>query len=435
MLLQIQWRWLFRGLRSRFNVESTTLCQSRFNDFAMIDLAITTAMYEDTIVNAVVIANPTSNQLVVARSCDQVVSQNNTSSLQQGAFKNHDRYRGRFSLRFDDEQCKEYLLQQQQLPIPKDIKRPVYKKIQGTSRGLICFSIKTYEKPLVYQLYLWNPVIGISKTLPNTLIPYGDPIFRPRVVGIAFGYFLNANDYKVVKIEKLFAAREEAPTTFVYVYIYSLSSNSWKTIRKPEFSQCSGYELYNSIVVNGVPYWVWNKNPRHLIVCFDMENESFREIVLPGQYSTDQIISINLVQQFGKLAVFLFYYKDTFILDIFVLEKGVEMNKVWTKKVTLDLDKIGESWWPIGFKNNGEIVLINYKFGEGGFLSYDHEKEEETEMVDNSGDLWSYADFEDPCNPFREYGYSGPFEYSTDVIQPMYVDYFEEKLVLLGHIE
>lgn len=81
------------------------------------------------------------------------------------------------------------------------------------------------------------------------------------------------------------------------------------------------------------------------------------------------------------------------------------MNNVWTKKVTLDLDKIGGSWWSIGFKNDGGIVLISYDFEQRGFLSYDHDKE------DDSSDLWSFGDFEDPEKPFLDYGYEGPFAY------------------------
>lgn len=350
------------------------------------------------------------------------------------------RYRSWFSLRFDDKQCKAYptLLS---LPIPKNIKQgtSISLSIHGTNRGLICFSLSTYW-PYMQQTYLWNPIIRIAKPLPDSAVPFNGS--SPFLFGLAFGYFPDINDYKVIKIESIIVERSR----FYTVYVYSLSTHSWTTVPVNNVAQFYSYDqLYNSVVVNGAAYWIGIKKPvfMQVVVCFDMDNETVREILIPPQYAFDSsqshISSFNLVQHFGEVQLSVVYLDtntDTFIHDILVLEKDGEMNEVWTKKVTIDLNKVGQNWWPVGFRNNGEIVLINYEYDdERGFLSYDHEKEEATEMVDepdNPRHIWYYADFEDPDNPRYDYGYCGPFAYHASDMQPMFVDSFEANLVLLG---
>ncbi|KAK1376861.1 hypothetical protein POM88_033054 [Heracleum sosnowskyi] len=350
------------------------------------------------------------------------------------------RYRSCFSLRFDDKQCNAYptLLS---LPIPKNVEKgsSISVNIHGTTRGLICFSLSAFS-PCVQQTYLWNPIVRIAKPLPDSPVP--SHATSSMLFGLAFGYFPDINDYKVIKIEGIFVERSR----FYTVYIYSLSTDFWITVPVNNDIQFHSYDqLYNSISVNGAAYWIGIKKPvfMQVVVRFDMENETVGEIKIPPQYAFDSsqrhISSFNLVQHFGEVVLSVVYIDrstDTFIHDILVLEKDAEMNEVWMKKVTIDLNKVGQNWWPVGFRNNGEIVLINYDYDdERGFLSYNHEKEEATEIVDepdNPGHVWYYADFEDPDNPRYDYGYCGPFAYHASDMQPMFVDSFEENLVLLG---
>lgn len=58
-------------------------------------------------------------------------------------------------------------------------------------------------------------------------------------------------------------------------------------------------------------------------------------------------------------------------------------------------------------------------------------------MVDDSADFhfWSLQTLKGLNYPGYDYGFRGPFDYSSKDSQPKYVDSFEENLVLLGDIE
>ncbi|KAK1353003.1 hypothetical protein POM88_052841 [Heracleum sosnowskyi] len=304
-----------------------------------------------------------------------------------------------------------------------------YQKIYGTSRGLICFSSSQEE-----QIYVWNPVINKYRSLPDAPVPSKDPPWSCKRTGLAFGYIGQIDDYKVIKLDINYRIQsEELQSDYANVYIYSLSTNSWKTLRRYDFARFRSYSsLYNSVVINGVAYWVlnhWNlqydKDGFEVILCFDTVKETIREMMLPpvcSEHNRNSTYYVNLVGEFDEVSL-LCVDIDENIGQLWMLEKEGETNNDWTKMITLNLKDVGEDWCPIGFNNNLEFVLINYDFDKPGLCTYDHKLEEVTEMVDDSSDLWSYADFEDPYNPFF---------YSQEEMQPMYVNIFEESLVLLG---
>lgn len=345
------------------------------------------------------------------------------------------RYHSDFFFRVDDEQCNEYC-PGLRFPIPRDMQRGVKNKIHGSCRGLICFSVQKRTSSRLHQIYLWNPAIRKFKILPNSpdstcLDQYSH--------SLALGYFSKISDYKVINFQSYFfvGVVRRVPT----VHIYSLSTNSWKTVGNT--AQFSNYgELYNSVIVNGVVYWIGIRHSfMQVIVCFDIENEKIREIMLPPKYALDRtkgrISSLNLVQHSDEVllsAVCFDSANTSCILDIFAVEND-GVNVVGTKKVTIDLNEVGRNLWPLGFRHNGEIVLFNYHHNERGFLSYDHEKDVATEILDDSWDLWSYADIRVPDN--RRYHYNterfNPFDAGEEqYMQFMYVSSFEESLVFFG---
>ncbi|KAL1830309.1 hypothetical protein ACET3Z_008721 [Daucus carota] len=262
----------------------------------------------------------------------------------------------------------------------------------GTSNGLIClFSFK------VHKIYLWNPVIGKYKILPVSPIPYEDPS-RVFDVGLAFGYLDKINDYKVVKIVNYLPRREESQDGLACVaYVYSLSTNIWKPLSKDKFAGLSFINLSDSVVLNGFAYWVVTRGLyMNFILCFDMENEIFREIMMPQDSTNTTDDTVTLVQECGELISLFYFNQSTYILDIWLLRKDGDINHVWTKKITLNLgeivgrrwpDKFDGRWWPIGFRGRDEMVLVNIE--ECAFLSYDLEKDEATDMVEDSSDLGS----------------------------------------------
>lgn len=116
-------------------------------------------------------------------------------------------------------------------------------------------------------VYLWNPFISKFKALP----PY-----CPNNVGLSFGYLAKIDDYKVIVF--VYDHRRKPLPCFIRVHVYSLSTNSWKTIRNDNFSTFSFLFLPYSIVVNGAPYWLFTKDKYSMkgMLCFDIKENCKR---------------------------------------------------------------------------------------------------------------------------------------------------------------
>ncbi|KAK1376823.1 hypothetical protein POM88_033016 [Heracleum sosnowskyi] len=340
------------------------------------------------------------------------------------------RFHGDFFFHVDDKQCNEYN-PGLRFPIPKFLETGFVFKIHGTCRGLICFSAENRINSGLNIVYLWNPATRMYRSLPCSPGTFSDDQYHR---SFTLGYFPKITDYKVIKFQSYdYTVGEDfrAPS----VCIYSLSTDSWKTVGEDIIGQLSSYrKLYNSVIVNGVAYWVGIREPLlQVIVCFDTETEKIREIILPPQYGLDlsmgQISSFNLVQHFDEVllsVVNMNTFARSLILDIFSLGKGDGEDVVYTQKVSIDLAKV--SLWPIGFRYSGEIVLFDYDNTRGGFLSYDPEKKIATKILDDSWELWSYAHLRVPEEDDEFVVFEGEEEY----IQLMYVNSFAENLVSLG---
>lgn len=130
---------------------------------------------------------------------------------------------------------------------------------------------------------------------------------------------------------------------------------------------------------------------------------------------------ICFLQNFDELLSLFDCIMQSGINYIWVLDKEGEVTEAWTKMVTLYTDEFVERCCPVGFRNNGHIVLT--RTFSCGYMSYDLDLEEATEFVEDSEYIWYFE------NSFEfiylhEDGMLEPFD-------PMYVCPFEENLVLL----
>ncbi|KAK1377154.1 hypothetical protein POM88_033347 [Heracleum sosnowskyi] len=257
----------------------------------------------------------------------------------------------RISLRVNDKQCNQY----SSVLSPEGIEWDGF-GFYGISNGLICLSTGSTLK----QVYFWNPVIRKYKTLRDSPI-LDDPAFGFVVASLAFGYLPKIDDYKVIKIER-YHDKEGKPQSFVYVHVYSLSTNSWKTVKKNNFMGFENPEM-DSVFVNGAAYWIG---------------------------TADQL------WKSSNLCLFCIEFSNGRNLGIWILENEAEIKDVWTKKFTLALDKFGETprWWPENFRNNDEIILMKDHGFECGFMSYDIKKDEPTEVIDDLSNLFSALNVE-----------------------------------------
>jgi F-box interacting protein len=233
--------------------------------------------------------------------------------------------------------------------------------------GMFC--LRNYEDDI---LYLWNPRIRKFKMVLAT--PHFTDLSSARVA-YGFGYHSQNNDFKILRIVVL----ESKVPPVAEADVYTLSTDSWRrVIISLESEPNIGYiDLIDVPVVspfllfvNGALHSIAFSGDYKFILSFDVNDETFRPIMLPQNY-LDGIISPTydfLVVFKGSLAVFVYGIdpvKRRLIGYIWMMrEYGVVES--WTK-ISLPKDLFGEF---IGCTDSGELLI--HTSGEG-LISYDPE--------------------------------------------------------------
>ena len=179
------------------------------------------------------------------------------------------------------------------------------------------------EKDLRHSLYLWNPSIRKLKKLLAT-----NPADRA-VFG--FGYHPQNNDYKILRVTFAIQQVTRKPAE---AEIYTLSTDSWRkaVISVESFSGSdsgpngSVDEVYfpTRLCFNGALHFIAFSGDHKFILSFDINDERFREILLPQNYLE------GIVKHFERLAMF----KGSLALIVFG-EDLVEMSDrcyIWMMK-------------------------------------------------------------------------------------------------------
>uniref|UniRef100_A0A2N9G6V3 F-box associated beta-propeller type 3 domain-containing protein n=1 Tax=Fagus sylvatica TaxID=28930 RepID=A0A2N9G6V3_FAGSY len=194
-------------------------------------------------------------------------------------------------------------------------------------------------------------------------------------VAYGFGYHSQNNDFKILRIVVL----ESKVPPVAEADVYTLSTDSWRrVVISLESEPNIGYiDLIDVPVVspfllfvNGALHSIAFSGDYKFILSFDVNDETFRPIMLPQNY-LDGIISPTydfLVVFKGSLAVFVYGIdpvKRRLIGYIWMMrEYGVVES--WTK-ISLPKDLFGQF---IGCTDNGELLI--HTSGEG-LISYDPE--------------------------------------------------------------
>lgn len=132
--------------------------------------------------------------------------------------------------------------------------------VRGSCNGLVCIAIDNHA------IFIWNPSTKESKKLPLL-----GKISQRKFIVFGFGYDQLNEDYKVV----LIIPDDSNGPLDKWVKVYSLKTNSWRKIEDfPHAIPSSGSGKF----VNGVPHCAI----KGIIVSFDLENETYGEIVQPN---------------------------------------------------------------------------------------------------------------------------------------------------------
>uniref|UniRef100_A0A7N2M1L9 F-box domain-containing protein n=1 Tax=Quercus lobata TaxID=97700 RepID=A0A7N2M1L9_QUELO len=198
----------------------------------------------------------------------------------------------------------------------------------GFCNGIYCF----FE--IHYRIYLWNPVIKKFKILTPTLVCCDKFFCR----GVAHGlvYHSQTNDFKILRI--LF--EKELPLAEVY----TLSTDSWRSV-EISVESLRGSPIVDIrgkpfVFVNGALHSLIYTKDHKFILCFDLNEERFREIMLPQNYFDEFSNKFELPERLavfkGFLALVVFGGYD--ICQIWVMmEYGVVES--WTK-ITVPFDSV-----------------------------------------------------------------------------------------------
>ena len=224
--------------------------------------------------------------------------------------------------------------------------------------------------------YLWNPSIRKFKMISTAHLT--DP---SKIAAIGLAYHSQNNDFKILRIPCVRGSNTP------HAEVYTLSTDSWRRI-VISLGSIDYIDPLPCLFFNGALHSKAWFGSRKFILSFDVNDEGFREIMLPQNY-VDEILEpiIDRLAVFkGSLALFVCgagLDGDIDICYIWVMrEYGVVES--WTK-ISVPLDSLRMFF---GCTDSGEL-LIN-RIGRG-FVSYDPESLNENNLGIQSPPWLSYT--------------------------------------------
>ncbi|WCJ23601.1 F-box family protein [Euphorbia peplus] len=182
-----------------------------------------------------------------------------------------------------------------------------YAKIVGSSCGLVCINTDIQGN----NFSIFNPLTGKCREIPKLF--FHDSVYDQIFHGL--GYDSVANDFKLL--------------TWMFgkpaCHIFSLKTNSWKTIAYPLVSQFYGFVPRNTIptIVNGIFYWLVTLfNGDYGLVTFDVSNETFQYLQLPEHLLRYYVRGAGLLEHIGHLCLSFTGYRLKHEKEIWMMKHG-----------------------------------------------------------------------------------------------------------------
>ena len=235
---------------------------------------------------------------------------------------------------------------------------PCYIGVAGCCRGMFYFVHEAEYKVQKEnnRMYFWNPSIRKFKKVQLTPLNIHDFV----VYGLAYHY--QNNDYKILRIIFHPVFRQPKPAE---AEIYTLSTDSWRRV-VISVESSSGSKPIESVHYEreGDPCFVFFNGALHCIACsqdhkfiiyFDVNDERFREILLPQNY-LDALsrYSQHLAVFKGWLALIVFDGNSRICHIWMMKEYGVAES--WIKKSV----PMKEALWFLGITFNGELLIQKF---------------------------------------------------------------------------
>ncbi|XP_045802674.1 F-box/kelch-repeat protein At3g06240-like [Trifolium pratense] len=243
--------------------------------------------------------------------------------------------------------------------------------------GILCV---TSEDVKERKVVLWNPATDELKVVPPSPV---ESVTRyryckPQIHG--FGYDYVRDDYKLIRYvrfktkdlvyEDYTIPADTVPTDPVWE-IYSLSSNSWRTLNMemPMLKVPATDVEIVRFYLDGMCHW-WTQGESHreccynaYLVSFDVINEVFFKTPMPSDLHNeflDYVVQCQLVTLNGYIALIQYYGQSTSFYISLLGELGVEES--WTELFYVRLSDSCNVNRPIGVGRKGNIYFMKYDY-------------------------------------------------------------------------
>ncbi|KAG9138672.1 hypothetical protein Leryth_018565 [Lithospermum erythrorhizon] len=267
-------------------------------------------------------------------------------------------------------------------------------RVVGICNGLICF-LEDFD-PNDGHIVLWNPSIRKAVVLPHPSVKLEFPQF----LALGFGADSLTSDYKVVRIVYLVKG-----TISVVVEVFSLRTREWRRIEVVGLDCFLPPPTGIHACVNDRAHWIgWRGEgqSRSLIMSFDMHNELFEALSLPGDLANELSFDVEVSVSRGCLAVIENVPSRQRYFNLWVM-KEYGISDSWTLMFTLNDMSLIKSVDLRRFSKSNNI------------------------LIRRSGNVWARYDPENKRIMYINLSHLG-----SDLI---HADKYEESLVLLDYDE
>ncbi|XP_058767396.1 F-box/kelch-repeat protein At3g06240-like [Vicia villosa] len=253
-------------------------------------------------------------------------------------------------------------------PNPFHVENPYFYILDsGSINGTLCLYSDING---IFIIVIWNPITKELKVIPRSPIEFvPSPYDQYFVVLHGFGYDHIQDDYKIIRYINV-GLHSSDIYGGKYWEIYSLRSNSWRTL-DIGMPGCGLGTIGERLYTLGMCHWIskgyTNKDDSYL-VSFNLNGEIFNTTLIPlfMDAELDHEFSIHSMMLNGSIAT-ISWYDDTTTFHISILgELGVKES--WIKLFIvgplscvdhpIGVDKEGNIFFR---KQNGELILLDLR--------------------------------------------------------------------------
>jgi F-box interacting protein len=241
------------------------------------------------------------------------------------------------------------------------------------SHGMFCFATASNEHLSDNTIYLCNPSIKKLKKVVAPPTDFHVSLFYGSFA-LGLGYHSQNNDFRILRIVCYNCiGGEEVP--WAEAKVYTLSTDSWKRVvisldSVPNIGPIVELKGSRCLFFNGALHSIVYSRHHHFILSFDLNDERFREIMLPSNYKGNLVAVDESLVLFKRCLAFLVFGYDVdehcYARHIWVMkEYGVAES--WTK-ISVPREELACF---LGCTYNGELLIE--KYSDSRIVSFDLE--------------------------------------------------------------